>query len=608
MAEERPPDQAVAERPASDRLETWGEIAAYLGREIRTVQRWEKTMRLPVRRLGAGPEKLSRVFALKHELDAWWREHEILRNAPDPAEDSSGSNPAIVVAPPSSPEQEHADSRRNVRVVRRRLLQWSILIAGTALLTVFIPKIAERIWPSKVVLAVQPFRNLGEKTDDYMAAGLTEEMVARLGQLHPDRMSVLPVGTGAVTGRSSGQATFVLRGTVRRFNDQVAVTAQLVQSSNKTVVWGNSYERDVKDLLRVQAEVAEAIASEVFNKLPHPAQPAREVDREAYLSYLEGRYFWNRRTADNIQKAVALFQKSINADPTYAPAYAGLADCYELLGSAPYTTLPPKEAFPKAEVAARKALELDESLAEAHVSLGYAYLAYEWDFAAADREFRRALDLRPSYATGHQFYGYFLTVAGKLPEAIEERKKAVDLDPLSPLMASALGEAYYQARQFDQTIEQNQRALALDPGYAIALVNMGRAYQQQGMHPQAQAAFQKILAVAPDDPAVLALLGHEYAVSGRHDDAWQVLAKLRNLAAQRYVPALYQALIYTGLGDRNEAFRWMEAAVNERTEYLVYLGSEPLADPLRGDPRFPDLIKKVGITGKVPLGPSARQH
>ena len=604
MAEERPPAQVAEHRP-SDRLETWGEIAAYLGREIRTVQRWEKTMGLPVRRLGAGPEKLSRVFALKHELDAWWREHETLRNAPEPADDSSGSNPAVAVVPPSSPKQAQTD-RQDARVVPRRLLQWALLISGTASLTVFIPKIVNRIWPSKVVLAVQPFRNLGEKTDDYIAAGLTEEMIARLGQLHPDRMSVLPVSTGAVTGGSSGQATYVLRGTVRRFNDQVAVTAELVQSSNQTVVWGNSFERDVKDLLRVQADVAEAIASEVFNKLPHPAKPTREVNREAYLSYLEGRYFWNRRTADNIQKAVALFQKSINVDPTYAPAYAGLADCFELLGSAPYTSLPPKEAFPKAEAAARKALELDESLAEAHVSLGYAYLAYEWKFADADREFRRAIELRPSYPTGHQFYGYLLTVEGKLPEAIEERKKAVDLDPLSPLMASALGEAYYQARQFDQTIEQNQRALALDPGYAIALVNVGRAYQQKGMHPQAQAAFQKILAVAPDDPAVLALLGHEYAVSGQRDDALQVAGKLRSLATQRYVPAVYVALIYTGLGDKDEAFRWMGAAVNERTEYLVYLGSEPLADPLRSDPRFADLMKQVGVSAKS--GPRISAH
>ena len=594
MADKRPLDQAAAEPAPSGRLETWGEIAAYLGREIRTVQRWEKSMGLPVRRLGAGPDKQSRVFALKRELDAWWRDHEVLRNAPDPTDDTSAPNPAIADVP-SPPEQATDDRHRHARVVRRRLLQGSILIAATALLTIFIPKIVNRIWPSKVVLAVPPFRNLGDKADDYIAAGLTEEMIARLGQLHPDRMSVLPVNTAVAPGRSGERPTYVLRGTVRRFNDQVAVTAQLIESSNHTVVWGSSYERDLKDLLRLQAEAAEAIASEVLKKLPHPAIPAREVNREAYLSYLEGRYFWNRRTAENIQKALALFERSIDEDPTYAPAYAGLADCYELLGSAPYTVMPPREAFPKAEVAARKALEIDESLAEAHVSLGYAYLAYEWNFADAEREFRRALDSRPSYATGHQFYAYYLTVMGELPEAIAERKKAVDLDPLNPLMASALGEAYYQARQFDQTIEQNQRALELDPGYAIALVNIGRAYEQKGMHAQALAAFQKILTVAPDDPAVLALVGHDYALSGQRGEAAKVIAKLKSFSTRRYVPGLYVALIHTGLGEKNEAFRFLEEAFNERAEYLIYLGTEPLADPLRGDPRLSDLMKRVGV-------------
>lgn len=589
MSEDRPPRQVAADHSPSDRLETWGEIAAYLNREIRTVQRWEKTMGLPVRRLVGGPDSLPRVFALKHELDAWWQKHEVLRNAPDEGSSSSGQ---VAVA---SHTQQGKNEGTPSGISRGRVLRWAALIvAATAMLTILVPRAIERYWPSKVVLGVQPFRNLGDPAQDYIAAGLTEEMVARLGQLHPNRMSVLRLPSDR-SSLSSVQAGYILQGTVRRVDDRVAVTAQLIQTSNQSVVWADRYERDLKDLLRVQSEVADSIASEVFIKLPHVAPAAREVNREAYLAYLEGRYFWNRRTAESIQKAVALFEKSISMDATYAPSYAGLADSYELLGSAPYTTLPPKEAFPKAEAAARKALALDDSLAEAHVSLGYAYLAYEWKFADADREFRRAIEMRPKYATGHQFFGYSLTAAGKLNEAIEERKKAVDLDPLSPLMASALGEAYYHARRFDETIAQNQRALELDPRYAIALVNIGRAYQQKGMHAEAQAAFQKILAVAPDDPAVLALLGHEYAVSGHRGDALQEATKLKKMAAQRYVPAIYFALIYTGLGDRDEAFHWMELAVKEKTEYLVYLGSDPLADPLRNDPRFAELMKRVGI-------------
>ena len=580
MVNPKPPGTAISDDAAGrERLETWGEIASYLGREIRTVQRWEKTMGLPVRRLVAGPDKLSRVFALKSELDTWWQEHET--KLPD---ESAPSNPAVIVPPPF-PQPK----------IRRRVLLWIGVASLAALLAYLGPKLIGIIWPTRVILGVQPLRNLGDAKDDFIAAGLTEEMIARLGQLHPDRLTVLRLTATGGTGFSSVRASYVLQGTVRRLNDQVAVTAQLTQTSNQTIVWGNSYERDVKDLLRVQTDVADAIASEVFVKLPHPAPAVREVNREAYLAYLEGRYFWNRRTTEEIQKAAAAFERSIQLDPTYAPAYAGLADCYELFGSAPYTSMPPREAFPKAEAAARKALELEPTLAEAHVSLGYAELAYEWDFPAADREFRRALELRPGYATGHQFYAYSLTVMGRLSEAIEERKKAVDLDPVNPLMASALGEAYYHAREFDRTIEQNQRALQLDSTHVIALVNIGRAYQQKGMHAQAQAAFQKILSVAPDDPAVLALLGHEYAVSGRRAEALRVIGELKDVSAHRYVPALYFALIYTGLGNNDEAFRFMDAAVEERTEYLVYLETEPLADPLRGDPRFANLIKHVGL-------------
>ncbi len=594
MAEERPSHPEVEESPRGSRLETWGEIAAYLGREIRTVQRWEKSMGLPIRRLGSGTDKQSRVYAFRHELDAWWQEHEILGTASDSSEDVSAAESATAVAP--SPDPTATIQEDGTRA--RRAVQWLMLVVGTVLLTITIPKLVDHFWPPRIVLAVQPFQNLGSKEDDFIAAGLTEEMITRLAQLHPNRMSVLPLGVVSRNGASI-HSTYILRGTIRRYESQVAVTAQLIQSSNQSVAWGNSYERDVKDLLRVQAEVADAIASEVLSKLPHTTAPAREVNREAYLAYLEGRYFWSRRTAEDIQKATALFAKSIRVDPTYAPAYAGLADCYELSASAPYTAVPPKEAFPKAEATARRALELDPSLAEAYVSLGYAELAYEWNAAAADREFRRALQLRPNYATAHQFYAYSLTAMGKLSEAIAERKKAVELDPINPLMASALGEAYYQARQFDQTIAQNQRALELDPTYAIALVNIGRAYQQKGMHPQAQAAFQKILSVVPHDPAVLALLGHEYAVSGRRADAQQIAAQLKNISTRRYVPALYFALISTGLGDKDDAFRWMDVAAEERAEYLVYLGSEPLADPLRSDPRFADLISRVGIQRSV---------
>jgi eukaryotic-like serine/threonine-protein kinase len=205
------------------------------------------------------------------------------------------------------------------------------------------------------------------------------------------------------------------------------------------------------------------------------------------------------------------------------------------------------------------------------------------------------LQLRPGYATGHQFFGYYLTAMGELDQAIAERTRALELDPVSPLLHSALGEAYYHARRFDRSIAENKEALDLDPSYAIALVNIGRGYEQLGMHPQAREAFRRILAAAPEDPAILALLGHEYAVSGDTGNANKALAKLTEIANKKYVPAVYFAVIYTGLNQKDEAFQWLEKAFVERCEYLVHLGSEPLADPLRGDPRFPRLLARLGL-------------
>lgn len=604
--EPRPPVQnrPADDRPANDRLDSWKEIAAYLRKEVRTVQRWEKSSDLPVRRLAHA--RMGTVFAYKSDLDAWWRDSqtklETEENRTDTVSDSSGSNVAVV--PPAEYPPfgiPHEPSKDRFR--RNLLLTLVVVLAIAAPLSLFWRRLSEKNAPGrvKVVLAVRPFKNMSGNADqDFLSDGLTEEMITRLGQLHPDEMAVIRLSPAYASSRvdrlgTDLHADYVLEGSVRRSGERVAIAAQLIHVSDQTQVWGESYERDLQDVLRIQAEVASAIASGVLNKLPHSQPSARQVNREAYLAYLEGRYFWNKRTEDGFTRAITLFQRSIDIDPTYAPPYAGLADCYELLGSAPYSTLTPKEAFPKSEAAARKALELDSTLAEAHVPLGYSLLVYERNLPEARKEFERALQLRPEYATAHQFFGYYLTAVGRLDDAIAERKKALELDPISPLLNSALGEAYYHARRFDVTIEQNKKALELDPGYAIALVNIGRAYEQMGMHPQARAAFQRILTVAPEDPAILSLMGHEYAVSGDKANADKVLATLTKLSSRKYVPAIYFAVIYAGLNQKDDAFRWLDRAYDERCEYLVYLGTEPLADPLRGDPRFAKLLKRIGL-------------
>jgi TolB-like protein/Tfp pilus assembly protein PilF len=595
----------MPDRQVTERLDSWKEIAAYLKKEVRTVQRWEKSSDLPVHRLAHG--KQGTVFAYKSDLDAWWRESQSKLDKEEGKLDagaaSSGSN-VVVLAPAAdqSDKTEKPDTRPDR--LRRLAVLVLLVILGVAIpLSVFWPQIRNKIWPPapKMTLAVRPFKNMsGDPGQDFVADGLTEEMITWLGQLHPDEMGVIRLSPAYASSDldrigKDVHANYVLEGGVRVSGQRVAITAQLFQVSDHTLVWGEAYERDLQDVLRIQAEVAGAIASGVLNKLPHVQLSVRQVNREAYLAYLEGRYFWNKRTEEGFAKAITLFRRSIEIDPTYAPSYAGLADCYELLGSAPYSTLTPEQAFPQAEAAARKALELDSTLAEAHVPLGYSQLVYERNFPEARKEFEIAIQLRPGYATAHQFYGYYLTAMGKSDEAIEERKKAVELDPISPLLNSALGEAYYHARRFDVTIDQNKKALELDSSYAIALVNIGRAYEQMGMHQQARDAFQRILAAAPEDPAILALMGHEYAVSGDKVNANRILAMLTDVSTRKYVPAIYFAVVYIGLNRKDDAFRWLDKAYDERCEYLIYLGSEPMADPLRGDPRFSRLLSRIGL-------------
>lgn len=586
-----------------DLLEGWKAIADHLNKTERTVQRWEKGKALPVRRLKAGsPDEQGRVFAYKKELDAWWKE---VLSAPDAGADLALDQESPPPQPADlSPVEKQLTRYRDERLTRRRLFVWIALALATVLIVLGLWFMSNlRSGPShvRITLAVRPFKNLGSDSSwEFVAAGLTEEMVTRLGQLHPQQMGVVPLSLGYATAPLDRlaidiHADYVLEGSVRKIGDRTAITAQLLQVKNQSVVWAQSYERDVKDLLRVQDEVADAITGEVLNNLPHSSPPAREVNRQAYLSYLEGRYFWNKRTTESLNRALALFQQSIAIDPSYAPSYAGLADCYELLGSAPYTALAPTLAFPQAEAAARKALELDSTLAGAHLSLGYSEMVYEWNLPEARKEFALALQLHPDYATGHQFYAYYLTAIGDLNAAITERQRALELDPVNPLLSSALGEAFYQNRQFDRAIEQNSRSLQLDPSYAIALVNIGRAYEMKGMHPRARDAFQKVLAVVPDDPAILALMGHDYAVSGDKQKALQTISHLQQLAARTYVPTIYVALVYTGLHDLDHAFEWLDKAAKERCEYLIYLPSEPLADPLRSDPRFPQLLKHLGL-------------
>jgi TolB-like protein/Flp pilus assembly protein TadD len=476
-------------------------------------------------------------------------------------------------------------------------LLFAIVLALVAYIA--IPFLIELIRPPTLALAIQQFKTPGGDADPRRLAEIVrEEIFTRLSKLHPQRLGVIELTTEE-SGLSFEQVcdrhkpTYVLAGAVYRDGNHMAITNQLVSCKDHTGVAGDHY--DTEPTGANIGPLVDDIVLKVLAALPKDVQPEHKVDPKAYEAYLNGRFLWNRRTTQSLVEAISSFQKAIEYDGTYAPSYAGLADCYALLATAPYTVLPPNEAFPKAKANARRALELDERLAEAHVSLAYSALVYDWNYPEAEKEFKRAIELRPGYATAHQYYAYYLTSMGDLSQAIAERKLAVSIEPKSPLLNTALGEEYLHARQFKDSIEPNQKALSLDPNYAVAVINLGRAYEQQRMYPQALHAYQSILVFAPQDPALLALLGHLYAVSGQQAAAHKVILQLQKISKDRYVPSLYVAMVYTGLGDKDEAFAWLDKAYAERCEYLVYLPTEPIADPLRSDSRFPALLQRLGL-------------
>jgi tetratricopeptide (TPR) repeat protein len=567
--------------PRGNRLDSWKEIAAYLKRDVRTVQRWEKTEKLPVHR--HLHEKQGTVYAFASQIDDWARG----RRLPD---DADGGAEKL----------SHGWIARIIGVIVRR--RWWAVTVGVGIAAV---AAYSMFWPPhrSVVLAVLPFKNLGGFEHDPLVDGFTGETTARLEKTQPDQMGVLLLGkkyAGMGVGDVARQfhADYVLTGTAHIVGQEVAIATRLVQVApggrTGATIWSNQYQGDLQHIQRIQSEVAAAIATAVLRQFKG-AQPTQPLNPEAYEAHAWGTYFLNKRTTADLLKALGYFEKATEADPSYAPSYAGLAATYSLLGSAPYTQLPPKDSYSKAEAAARKALQLDESLAEAHLSLGYALLVYERNYDKARQEFQRAIQLRPGYATAHDYNAYYLTVMGEMSKAIEERETARKLDPVSPLLTTALGEAYYQNRQYDLAIQAAQKALELDASYPVSMINLARSYEQSGMHPQAEVIYLKLLSFAPEDPGVLALLGHAYAVSGRADKARKIEAQLEALRQKRYVAALYIAMIWTGLGERDQAFTWLDRAYEEDCEYLVYLRTEPMADPLRGDPRFAELLHKLGL-------------
>jgi tetratricopeptide (TPR) repeat protein len=362
-------------------------------------------------------------------------------------------------------------------------------------------------------------------------------------------------------------------------------------------LWARSYERDLRDVLSLQREVAREIAKEVQVKLTPQQQThfasTRPVNPEAYEAYLRGRYFWNKRTEEGLTKGIEFFGQALEKDPAYALAYTGLADCYCLLGVLSFR--PPKDAFPRAKAAAAKALELDETCAEAHISLARVKADYEWDWHGAEGEYKRAIELNPNYATAHHWYSDYLQGRGRQDEAIAEIKRALELDPLSLIINAVAGQQLYSGRRYDQAVEQLRKALEMDPNFALAHWFLGDTYEQKAEYESAIAEYQKARTASGGSTYAVAALGRAYAAAGKRREALKILGELKELSKRTYVSPYFMGSIYIALGGKDQALEWLQKAYEERDPWMGYLKVEPAFDPLRSDPRFQDLLRRMNF-------------
>jgi TolB-like protein/DNA-binding winged helix-turn-helix (wHTH) protein/tetratricopeptide (TPR) repeat protein len=456
-------------------------------------------------------------------------------------------------------------------------------------------------------LAVLPLDNLsGDASQNYFADGMTDELITDLAQISAlrviSRTSVMAYkGARKPLPQIARELNVdaVVEGTVLHSGDQVRITAQLIEASTDKHLWSRSYEGEFRDTLVLQNRVAREIADQIRINLTPQEQAAlknvRVVNPEAYESYLKGRYFWNKRTADGLKAAQAYFNQAIEEDQKYAQAYSGLADTYALLGDWQYAVMTPKEAFPKAKAAAIKALELDSALGEAHNSLAFVLDGFDWDFDSAGKEFQRAIELNPGYATAHHWYAWHLSLLGRYDEAIAEMRKAENLDPLSLIINSDLAELLVLAHSYDESMQQSRKTIEMDPNFALAHSQLAQAYIQKHMYAEAVAELQKAVQLSGGSPTCIANLARAYAVSGNRSEAKKLLSDLKKRSNPGYSNASEIAIIYASLGNTDQAMDWLEKGYEERFNPGVLL--RPGFDPLRSDARFQNLVHRIGLPG-----------
>ena len=460
-------------------------------------------------------------------------------------------------------------------------------------------------------VAVLPFMNVGGDANmEYLSDGLTESLINSLSQL-PNlkviaRSSVFRYKGKEVdpqmVGRELGVRA-VLTGRVVRLGENLIIQTELVDVANQTRLWGENYTRKVSDIISLQDEISREISNKLRLKLSGEERrqlAKRYTDNsEAYQLYWKGRYYWNKRRPEDIREAIRYFQQAIEVDHNYALAYTGLADCY-VLGN--LLQMSPKEAMPIAIDKTNTALSIDPSLAEAHTSLAKIKLSYEWDWEGAEAEFKKALALKPGYATAHQWFGVYLSEVGRHDESLDHRKRALDLDPLSLSTSTGVGRAYFWARRYDEGLAHLQKTLELDPRYADTHWSLGLNYEGKRMYTEAIAAFQRAISLSktaefPEGkPEMIAALGHAFAASGRRNEALKIIEQLQELIdRQSYVSPYSIALIHTGLEEKDQAFEWLDRAYRERDESFIHLKVDPRLDTLRTDPRLTERLRLINL-------------
>ncbi|HKE84840.1 MAG TPA: winged helix-turn-helix domain-containing protein [Vicinamibacterales bacterium] len=460
----------------------------------------------------------------------------------------------------------------------------------------------------KVVLAVVPFENLsGDPEQEYFSDGLTDEMITQLGRLNPQRLGVI-ARTSAMRYKATRKTvaeignelgvSYVMEGSVRRTEGQVRVAARLIHARDQTQLWAATYDRDISDILRLQSELARIIADRIeVNLAPdarHRLDRAQAVDRAAYVEYLKGRFFWNKRTKASLAQAISHFERAAAADASVALAHCGVGDCHVVLGSQLWVK--PKETAARANAALERALEIDPTLAEAHAALGFIRSLYEYRWSDADAEFRRAIELNENYATAHHWLSFHLAAVGRLDQAIEEILKADVIDPLSPIISTNVGTVFFWARQFDRAIERYLEILSREPSFWIAHWMLGLAYEQRGEYRAAAAAHRMAIAVSDGvSPVLPASLARTLALAGDRAGAEQLLAGLRT---EGIVSFFHIAAAQTALGDLDAAVRSLHEGRAQGESWIAFVRTDARFDPLHGDPQYEDLVRLMGLQGR----------